>query len=261
MLERLQKNAMPTSIVVVVLYGLWFVLPMFFKEIDPNAHGTVGVEGAMTMWSSEVITATVLFLIVTLLRWWKKIGFKGINKGSFKFLLPVIVLILLLLNLAWVQDDSSRWFLGFDTPSEALALLGVMLLLGFVEEGIFRGILFYGLSTRLTPFYTVLITAFIFGSFHFVNLFTGESFNGVLYQSIHAFSMGFLYASLRLQLGAVWPLMLLHASWDMTLFILQTVGKHTEEADLTLTSGLAISIPALLYGSFVYWRWSKQKSH
>jgi len=141
-------------------------------------------------------------------------------------------------------------------------MLGTLLLLGFVEEGIFRGVLFYGLKTTCTPFYTVFLSALLFGLFHFVNLLVGADFTDTAYQVIHASAMGFLYASLRLSIGAIWPLMLLHTFWDFSLYVMQntmTVSAHTTTTPGTFSVGtsMAVAMPALAYGLFVYWRWSK----
>ena len=257
MLKTLKNNPFLTSLLIVLLYALWFIVPVFFTEMDPNAIGITGIEGALKEARPELITGFVLMLFLSLFGWWKNIGFISIKKGGIKFLLPILLIILVILNFSWVLDESHKWFWGFDSPLQLLTLLGVMLLLGFVEEGIFRGVLFYGLSTKMTPFFTVIISALIFGLFHFVNLFTGAEFMSTVYQAIHAFAMGFLYASLRLKIGAIWPLMILHGLWDFSLFVLSSTVKHTQE-NVSLGAGLSIAIPALLYGLFVYWRWSKE---
>jgi len=258
MLKKLKQHPLLTASLIVLLYGLWFVIPIFFNHIDPNIQGKEGIEGALSMWRSELTTAAVLVLILSLLHWWKKIGFTSINEGGAKFLLPVFIIALIILNLAWVFDKSESWFLGFDSPVQLFSLIGVMLLLGFVEEGIFRGVFFYGLSTKFTPLFTGILTGVLFGLFHFVNLFKGADFSATLFQVVHAAAMGFLYAALRLRLGAIWPLMLMHALWDFSLFVMQSAQGVQSTKDISVTQGLSIAIPALLYGIFVYWRWSKQ---
>ena len=260
MLKKLKDNPLLTAILIVILYGLWFVIPMFIKEVDPNAHGIKGIEGSIAMWSSELITATVLAILISLLGWWKQIGFTHIEKGGLKFLIPIFLIALLFLNLAWLQDQSGKWLLGFESPAQLLSLVAVILLLGFVEEGVFRGALFYGLSTKFTPLFTVILTAAIFGLFHFVNLFQGASFDQTLYQVIHASAMGFLYASLRLRLSAIWPLMLMHGFWDFSLFVLQSAQTQEKTGEMSMMVGLGIAVPAFFYGLFVYWRWNKTRT-
>jgi membrane protease YdiL (CAAX protease family) len=261
MLKTLKSKPLITALLIILLYALWFIVPMFFKEMDTDAKGIVGIEAALKEGRAELITGSILILFLSLLGWWRNIGFTSIRKGGFKFLLPILLVILTILNFSWVLDESHTWFLGFSSPLQLLTLLGVMLLLGFVEEGIFRGVLFYGLSTKLTPLFTVLVSALIFGLFHFVNLFTGAEFIATIYQVIHAFAMGFLYASLRLKIGAIWPLMILHGLWDFSLFTLQSTATNPEYGDPSLSAGLSIAIPALLYGLFVYWRWSKERKN
>ncbi len=263
MLKKLQKNPLQTAFLIVILYGLWFIVPSLYNGIDPNASAKVGIEGALEMGISELITSSVLVVFISLLGWWKIIGFRRIEAGGLKFLIPIFSIILIILALSFSFDKSDAWFLGFTSPLQFLAVLGVMLLLGFVEEGIFRGVLFYGLSQKLSPLMTVFLSAFIFGLFHFVNILTGEPVVATFYQVIHAFAMGFLYAALRLRVKAIWPLMILHGLWDFSLFISQStvqLGVATPD-DIPVTAGLSIAVPALLYGLFVYWRWSKTQFH
>jgi membrane protease YdiL (CAAX protease family) len=260
MLKSLKRKPLLTSLLIISLYALWFLVPMIFKDMDPNAKGIAGIAKAIKEVKAELITGSVLVLFLTILGWWKNIGFVRIKKGGVKFLLPILILALIILNVAWVMDESNKWFLGFNSPQQLLLLVVTMLMLGFVEEGLFRGVLFYGLSTKLTPLYTVTISAFIFGLFHFVNIFTGAEVIATVYQAIHAFAMGFLYASLRLKIGAIWPLMIMHALWDFSLFTIQSSVKIKGSEDISLGSGLAVALPALTYGLFVYWRWSKENS-
>lgn len=257
MLNRLKQNPLLAASLIVLLYGLWFVVPMFFTQMDPHAKGIQGIESAIKMWKSELITSLALALIIGLLGWWKQIGFVAVKKGGMKFLLPILAISLLILTGTWLDEGSQKWLLGFDSPMQLLSLIAVILMLGFVEEGVFRGALFYGLSTKFTPLFTVILTALLFGVFHFVNLFQGAPFDQTLYQVIHAGAMGFLYAALRLRLGAIWPLMILHGFWDFALFVLQETTKHQETGILSTSVGLSVGLPALLYGIFVYWRWIK----
>ncbi len=76
-------------------------------------------------------------------------------------------------------------------------------------------------------------------------------------QVIQAFSTGFLYAALRLRLGSIWPLIILHGFWDFSV----SLAQHSIQlagVEIEATSGIhpLVSMPVLLYGIFVYWRWS-----
>jgi len=112
----------------------------------------------------------------------------------------------------------------------------------------------------ITAIVLVLILS-IFGLFHFGNVLGGKSISSITPQVIHAAAMGFLYATLRLRIGAIWPLMLMHGFWDFSLFVLQTSSsaEPTGASQIVASEVLMIAAPALLYGVFVYWRWSKMQ--
>jgi len=261
MLKTLKQKPLFSALLIILLYALWFLIPILFQETFPHKEMGVGISGALREWSAELITAFILAIIISMLGWWKKIGFQKIEKGGVKFLLPIFLLIVLMLTLAGTFDTSHKWFLGFDTPTQLLELLAIVLLLGFVEEGVFRGVLFYGLSTKLTPLYAVIISAITFGLFHFVNIASGATLLDTSYQALHAMSMGFLYASLRLRIHAIWPLMVMHGLWDFSLFVLQSTVQAEQApsgGEASIITALVISLPALTYGSYVYWRWSKR---
>jgi len=258
MLKTLKQKPLLTSLLIVLLYACWFLSPLLFGTSDSNLHGT---KAMTTAGIPELITASALVVLVTILGWWKNIGFRDIKPGGLKFIIPIVLLIVSMLGISFSFDESGAWFLGFHSYKALFTMLGTLLLLGFVEEGIFRGVLFYGLKTTFTPFYTVLLSALIFGLFHFVNLLVGADFTDTVYQVIHASAMGFLYASLRLKLGAIWPLMLLHTFWDFSLFVMQSTmsasSQTTTPDTFSIGTSMAVATPALAYGLFVYWRWSK----
>ena len=260
MLKKLRENPLLSSLLVLLLYAGLFILPAFFVQSDPEQHGISGVDGAISQWPTQLVFGVIFILIVSLLGWWGKIGFRGINQGGLKFLLPPFLLALSLLIFSNMNAHTDHWFLGFDRMKQLFGMVLVMLALGFTEETMFRGVLFHGLETRFTPLITVMGSAVIFGLFHFVNLLVDAGFYDTAYQVLHAAAAGFMYASLRLRLGAIWPVMLFHGFWDFSLFTSQTMSGVVAGADTTssfsLLRALLIMLPAFIYGLYVYWRWS-----
>jgi membrane protease YdiL (CAAX protease family) len=138
-------------------------------------------------------------------------------------------------------------------------------MVGYTEETMFRGILFFGSTERFTLLWGAIISAIIFGLFHYLNMIGGQGFGITTSQVVHAFSVGFMYASLRLMTGSLWPVMLLHALWDFSILSMQSamltaggeVGAGLASAQV---GGVSISpiqvLPGLLYGAFVFWRWT-----
>lgn len=260
MLKKLRENPLLSSLLVLSLYAGIFILPALFVQSGPEQHGISGVDGAISQWPVQLVFSVIFIIIVSLLGWWGKIGFRNINKGGLKYLLPPFLLALSLLIFLNMNARPDHWFLGFDNMKQLLSMILVMLALGFTEETMFRGILFHGLETRFTPLITVMGSAVIFGLFHFVNLLVGAGFYDTAYQVLHAAAAGFMYASLRLRLGAIWPVMLFHGFWDFSLLLSQTLNDTTTGADaassFSLAHALLIMLPAFIYGLYVYWRWS-----
>jgi len=263
MLQKLRNNPLLSASLVVLIYALLFILPQFFITADPKQNGITGISQAIGLWKAELIVSILLIIIVSLLGWWKKIGFRSINPGGTKFLLAPLALILIIFGFAWTMNESANWYFGFESSTQLLTLFLVMLMVGFTEEGIFRGILFHGLESKFTPWMTLLLSAVLFGLFHYVNLLVGAKFYVTSYQVVHAGAMGFLYAALRLRIGAIWPLMILHGLWDASLFILHDVNmtnttqKVEEATSFSPLLAIILALPAATYGLFVYWRWYK----
>jgi len=261
MLDKLRKKPFFAALLGLTLYASLLILPALFIKIDSEQHGISGINGAISQWQNQLVLCVLFILFVSSLGWWRKIGFRNINQGGLKFLLPPILLAILVLIFSNMNAQSTHWFLGFDSLKQLISLMLVMLALGFTEETMFRGILFHGLETRFTPLVTVTCSAAVFGLFHFVNLLGGAEFYATAYQVLHAVAAGFMYASLRLRLGAIWPVMLFHGFWDFSLFVSQSLhGTSTAtdaSASLSFSYALIIMLPAFFYGLFVYWRWSK----
>ena len=132
----------------------------------------------------------------------------------------------------------------------------------------FRGIVFFGASERFRVFWGAVLSAVIFGLFHFINLLGGQGFGWTVSQVIHAGTDGFMYAALRLITGSLWPVMLLHGLWDLGVSTvhaaMQTSGGAMAQSLASVQAG-GVNIqpiqvlPGLLYGAFVFWRWSKRR--
>ena len=259
MLNNLQKKPLLAAFLIIGIYALTFIIPALFTGIDPHSKGMESIAFVIGQWERQLATLLIVALIITKLGWWKEVGFVSVHKGGLKFILfPFLyTLILLLFSLEQYGSDRS-WLMGFSDLTQLTSLALVLLGVGVTEELLFRGILFHGLETRFKPLIVVLLSAFIFGLFHYVNLLTNAPLYQTDYQVAHAMAVGFMYGMLRLRVGALWLLMLFHAFWDFTVIAssqLQATMTSTGADTFALTTLLTMMIPATLYGLFVYWRW------
>jgi uncharacterized protein len=164
---------------------------------------------------------------------------------KFLWLIPVSWFCLCLIRLV-----STPW------PSFDVTYLGVlalaMIMVGFNEEILFRGILTYGArgpgpwsETR-----TMLVSALGFGLFHLPNLFVGQALEPTLIQVAYAFLMGLaLSISMRLSRTILLPIAM-HAMWDFAVFT--SKGQEIGTTLSLLSFGLLVIIMLLLIAAVVW---------
>ena len=86
MLKKLRANPLLASLLVLSFCAALFLLPEFFVQSDPEQQGISGVDGAISLWPIQLVFGVFFIIIVSLLGWWGKIGFRSINQGGLKFL-------------------------------------------------------------------------------------------------------------------------------------------------------------------------------
>ena len=93
------------------------------------------------------------------------------------------------------------------------ALLSVisMCFVGFLEEVIFRGLLFKAMS-RDGLRTAVIVSSLTFGFGHIVNLLLGAPLLETLLQLIYASAVGFCYTAILLCCGSILPCIISHAA-------------------------------------------------
>ena len=275
MLKKLKTKPFVVSSLILLLYAAYFLASFAIKR-KPSASPT-----AITPYSSQIPFQIILFLwltaVVFILKWKQNVGFAPAKKGSWKFVIfPLVSAIIVLGGMTMVLGGGVGGYMdALGGVGSLLQLVLFFLLVGYTEELMFRGIFFFGVSERTKPIVAALITAVIFGSFHFINLLAGQALNVTISQVLHAVVAGFMYVAIRMITDSLIPIIIFHATWD---FLLTTgkiaVGAHTasggngidavmKTAVETDVGGLTISplmlAPALLYGTFVMWRWHKRQ--
>lgn len=166
-----------------------------------------------------------------------------------------------LIPLCWVvfclcRLMTSSWSTLDATYLGVLAL--AMVMVGFNEELLFRGILAYGARGEgpWSEARTMLISSFGFGLFHLPNLLTGQALTPTLIQVGYAFVMGLaLFASMRISRTILLPVAL-HALWDFSTF----ASKGGEmNATLSFVSFAMLVIIILLLIVLVLWSLGKKR--
>ena len=197
----------PYTVVVLVTLGLIVLL---------GVGGTVIYLAQLPLSSpvALVFTPVAIALIgwATLTRRWGTLGFgapAGIGADRMRWLpvvLPmIVVLVLVVATIGGVADQPGTAWLG---------LLGFVLLVGFVEETLFRSVFL----TILAPkghLAAVLVSTAAFALAHAANLLGGQDLASTLGQIAFAAAFGLFAACVFLRTGSIWPTIAFHALYDL----------------------------------------------
>src|ERR1700694_2223983 len=201
--------------------ALRFALGIFIIEAGALVaiRGIVAA-GASHWWQYLMPFALVLVpgifiaVVLTRLHWWRRVGFTPIRAWRAPHLLVPLLLILAL-------PVAGLWARGImATTALVLALqVGFLLIDIFMEEVTYRGVVLQALS-GFSPVLRVTLAAVLFGFSHLDNLFLpGADELGVAYQIFEAALVGVLFGAVRLRMNSIWPVMIVHATYDLMLVL------------------------------------------
>jgi uncharacterized protein len=176
--------------------------------------------GGSTWWQYLMPFALVLVpgvfiaVVLTRLHWWRRVGFTRIPDWR----APHLVIPLSLILVLPVVGLSARGVMA--TTALVLTLqVGFLLIDIFMEEVTYRGVILEALA-GLGSSSRVTLSAILFGLSHLDNLFLpGADELGVAYQIFEAALVGILFAAVRLRMNTIWPVMIVHASYDLMLVL------------------------------------------
>ena len=185
--------------------------------------GIIVRSGKLDLLVLIVANGLLAILIVTLLTkwtWWRRAGFEA-PRHRRDLLYYLILLIPVALNvipsrIVGNPDDLLRTLANaYGNPRYLLLALVATLLVGFAEEGIFRGLMFQAILPR-GVWKAVIITSLLFGLTHSANLLHGQSVVVTTIQILYALAIGFVAAALVATKGLIWPLVVAHFLTDFT---------------------------------------------
>jgi membrane protease YdiL (CAAX protease family) len=163
----------------------------------------------------ELIQRLILLLLLcvgvvallTALHWWRGAGFVGPSHWRNLWMIAPPALLCIVPVVGGVQS--------LDAATLAIFVVGY-LGTGFMEESLFRGVIFGFLRPRDLG-RAVAISTILFATLHLTRLFFGSPPMTVAWQILFAACWGVALAGLWLRMGTIWPIIGLHALWDFTL--------------------------------------------
>jgi membrane protease YdiL (CAAX protease family) len=182
-----------------------------------------------------LLAAVLLVALLAALDWWRLAGLVRPVEWRDARLLIIPAVALFLPLVGGVRPLA---------PDVLAVLLVGYLATGFVEEGLYRGLIL-GLLRPTGIWRAVLISALLFGLAHLSNVLLRGNPGLVGLQAFGSAVGGVGMAALRLRTRTIWPLILLHAFSDLFL--------QLGQLPIPLVSAVHETV-LLVYGVLILWR-------
>ena len=199
---------------------LWIVVYCVLQSLANPLNKVVGVEYSASA-AFCILQAVILVAFIPKNHLQKRYGLCGSSVPTCRFLYYVPLFILASGNL-W-NGIALNYSL-----SETVCRIVCMLCVGFLEEVIFRGLLFTAIAKDNIKS-AVVLSSVTFGIGHIINLFNGNGMELVsnLCQIVFAIAVGFLLVTIFYRGGSLLPCILVHSA-------INTLGTFANDADLTM---------------------------
>ena len=189
--KKIIKHETLISIILIITYIL-------FNSYCVN---NFGINDFRTIIINLLLSISIIVFIII-----NKLGnYYGLtsfpNNKKFLYFIPLILLISV--NL-WNGININN------TKTEIILYIISMLLVGFLEEIIFRGFLFK-LLEKDNVNKAIIITSITFGIGHIVNLLNGADIISTLIQICYSISIGYLFAIIFHKGKSLWPCIITHS--------------------------------------------------
>ncbi len=210
---------------------IWIGSYVVLASVADSLSETVGIGKVVTAPLLAVMSA-VLYLWIRRQSLQEMFGlcrFQG-KLSEYLWFLPLAVL--LTVNL-WNGVQMNY------PPLETVLYIFSMLLVGFLEEVIFRGLLFKAMCPKgVKPAF--IVSSLTFGIGHMVNLLNGAELLPTLLQICYAVAIGFLFTLIFYKGKSLWPCILTHSMFNA----LSAFGTEPDNTGRILTAIVLCIIPA-----------------
>lgn len=233
--------------IALLVLVIWMAVTVLVGLVQPHATANQAALISGEIIYSIIAASTFLVVILLFLKW-DRLGFQKPQplKSVMLTWLPLGYIVLLL---------GGAIATGLPPATTVAIVLINCLFVGFSEEAMFRGILFRGALARMRILPATIFTSAVFGLIHTLNVFATGQLTVAIIQSVAAFMSGMLYQAIRIRTQSVYPMMVIHALWDFSLFmVVHSAGAVNEQPEITFQSLIVpvmLVIPLLGYGIYL----------
>lgn len=207
-----------------VLHSLvWLMIYLLLNTITGNIASSISVEPYITGAIPNLLLVVICLFYLKKSQIAGEIGlFTKPAEKSTTMLFYIPVLILPFLNLFYgINKELSQ--------AKILALLAMYIGVGFMEEIIFRGLMFKALTQKWNHYAVVAFISFTFAIGHIVSIVAiGQSTEDTILQIINAFVVGFMFMGVILASGNLTICIITHFLYNFIASISLVDSTHTE---------------------------------
>ena len=213
--EFYDKNELGFSIIWIIAYCI-------LASIGDNISDELGIAKVITLPILLVLTV-ILFLFIKRNNLTEKYGFCKADVAASKMLFYIPVIILLTANM---------WH-GFRlnmSPFETILYILSMLCVGFLEELIFRGLLFNAMLKNGKNS-AIIVSSVTFGVGHIINLINGSGAELLpnLLQVVYAIAVGFMFMMIYYRTKSLLPCIITHGVFNALSAFANETGLTSKE--------------------------------
>lgn len=188
---------------------IWFAVIMILIYVFASTpvRGNFGDESPI-MTAVLAAISVLLFVFIKKNHLEERYGFVK-WKGGAKDYLYFIPMIIVMTGNIWGGVG-----MAYSGAAQVFAVVSMMLI-GFAEEVIFRGLLFRAMLKKDPPPVAIAVSAITFGIGHIVNLFAGQANLETVIQIFFAIAWGFIFTFAFYKSGCLWVNIIVHGIVDV----------------------------------------------
>lgn len=225
-----------TALIILIVVAVYLLAgtAAFMLEFPDEGFGLYLI--------ANVALTLVLAALLTAMRWWKGTGFQPLTnrRDLWLYALPAAPVLVPLVSIL---------IYGFAPLSfgSVLTFLLLALLVGFVEEAAFRGLILQALLPR-GRWLAVIVSSVLFGLMHLMNGLAGSSPADLLVQLGYTIAFGFGWAAVSLRTRSIWPLVIIHALIDFGAFVAGEAFNGPAFEGIMMGISVVFILAFVLYG-------------
>ena len=226
----------------------WIIAYVVLASMGDNISADLGIDKVVTL-PILIAMSAILYFFVRKNGLMEKYGLCKPKLSAAKMLYYIPLLVLLTANL-WYGIALNQ------SPLETVLYILAMFCVGFLEELIFRGLLFRAMA-RDGMKAAIIVSSVTFGIGHIVNLINGSGAELLpnLLQVMYAMAVGFAFVMICCRTGSLVPCIIVHS-------VFNGLSAFANEAVMTpqrqILSGTLLTVIAGGYALYLALAWKEE---